>query len=451
MTLIVEVNITDLAFDGKAVAKMENGKVLFLNAGLPGETVRARVTKTKRNFNEAVVLEILTKSDERINPKCGHFDFCGGCSWQDLEYTKQLEIKTMHVNSCIERIGGLENVKISEIMPSPDIFNYRNKMEFSFNVHPEQGFTLGLHKRNSYADIFDLNECHLPSPVYSEIVRWFREYVKRKQIPVYDVENHTGYMRFLVIRDAKNRNELMLNVVTNFGEFKDAGTFVSEMTAQFPDITTIVHNENGQRSNIAVGEKETVLYGDGFITEQLCDKNFRIRANSFFQTNSKQAENLYQAAFDMLQPEKENKILDLYCGTGSIAICLANSVSEVVGVELVEDAITAANENAEINQCDNVTFVQSDVKEFMNGLKEKKESFDAIVTDPPRSGMHPKVLKRMIEMSPEKIMYISCNPATFARDAKVLSEAGYALPNVQPVDMFPHTRHIELASVFYRG
>jgi len=449
MDKIVELNITDLAFDGKAVARL-NGKVVFLNAGLPGETVRARLVRSKRNFNEAVVLDILTKSDERIDAICKHFTYCGGCSWQDLRYEKQLQIKKQHVVSCIERIGELGNVQIGDVLASPEIFGYRNKMEFSFNVHPESGFTLGLHKRNSYADIFDLTECHLPSETFGTIVQWFREYVKRNQISVYDVENHDGFMRFLVIRQAKKTNDLMINIVTNYGEFPNPDGLESEMTSQFPEITTIVHNQNGQRSNIAVGEKETVLYGTGYITEKVMAQSFRIRANSFFQTNSLQAENLYQTAFEMLHPRKEARVLDLYSGTGTISICVAPNVGEVLGVEQVSDSIKMANENATLNNCSNVSFVESDVKDYLTQSGDNAKQFDIVITDPPRSGMHPKVLKRLIEMAPEKIMYISCNPATFARDAKEFVASGYTLPQVQPVDMFPHTRHIELAAVFYK-
>ncbi|HEX2897226.1 MAG TPA: 23S rRNA (uracil(1939)-C(5))-methyltransferase RlmD [candidate division Zixibacteria bacterium] len=448
MDKTVELNITDLAFDGRAVAKM-NGKIVFLNAGLPGEIVRARMVRSKKNFNEAVVLDILTKSEERIEPICSHFAYCGGCSWQDLKYSKQLEIKKNHVSSCIERIGGLENVTISDVMPSDNIFGYRNKMEFSFNVHPELGFTLGLHKRKSYADIFDLTECHLPADIFARIVGWFREYVRRNQIAVYDVDRHGGFMRFLVIRKTQNTNDLMVNIVTNYGQLPDSEKLVSEMTTAFPEITTIVHNQNGQKSNIAVGEKEIVLFGSGFITEKVMQKSFHIRANSFFQTNSLQAEKLYETAFEMLQPEKTDRALDLYCGTGTISICASGMVSEVIGVEQVADSIAMANENAVLNNCTNVSFVESDVKDYM--LETNNKKFNIVITDPPRSGMHPKVLKRLIEMKPEKILYISCNPSTFARDAKELADSGYSLPQVKPVDMFPHTRHIELAAVFLKN
>lgn len=449
MDKTVELNITDLAFDGRAVAKL-NGKVVFLNAGLPGEIVRARMIRSKRNFNEAVVLDILSKSEERIEPICGHFVDCGGCSWQDLKYSKQLEIKKHHVSSCIERIGGLENVEISDVMPAQEIFGYRNKMEFSFNVHPLSEFTLGLHKRKSYADIFDLSECHLPEGVFARIVGWLREYVKINGLSVYDVDNHTGFMRFIVIRKSKNTNDLMVNLVTNFGAFDDENKLVGDMTSAFPEITTIVHNQNGQKSNIAVGEKESILFGEGFITEKIMGQSFHIRANSFFQTNTLQAEKLYQTAFDMLTPDKNDRLLDLYCGTGSISICIAPRVSEVVGIEQVHDSVVMANENAVLNKSTNVTFVESDVKDYLNQSRGGALKFNSVITDPPRSGMHPKVLKRLIESAPEKILYISCNPSTFARDAKEFALAGYKLPQVKPVDMFPHTRHIELAALFYK-
>jgi len=447
MDKIIELDITDLAFDGQAVAHLD-GKVVFLNAGLPGETVRARITRSKRNFNEAIVLDILKKSDERIEPVCRHFSECGGCSWQDLRYEKQLEIKKNHVVSCIERIGGLDHVTTHDVIGSSEIFGYRNKMEFSFNVHSQLGFTLGLHKRKQYADIFDLTECHLPCEIFGKIVQWFREYIKRNKISVYDVQNHTGSVRFLVIRQAKNTSDLMINIVTNYGECAFAKDLVNEMTSQFPEITTIVHNQNGQKSNIAVGEMETVLFGDGYITEKLLGQSFRIRANSFFQTNSLQAERLYQTAFEMLEPDQKDIVLDLYCGTGTITICLAPMVARVTGVELVEDAITVAWENAGLNHCANVTFVQADVKDFLKNPDNDLNQFDIVISDPPRSGMHPKVLKRLIEIAPEKILYISCNPATFARDAKDIVASGYELPKVQPVDMFPHTRHIETVAMF---
>ncbi len=257
-------------------------------------------------------------------------------------------------------------------------------------------------------------------------------------------------MRFLMLREAKKTGQIMVNIVTNIGTLPAQDKLVEGLTREFPNIATIVHGQNAKKSNIAVSEIENVLYGPGYIEEQLFDCRFRIRANSFFQTNSLQSEILYQTGFDLLDPQPTDRLLDLYCGTGSIGILLASKVAEVLGVELVEDAVRAATDNAELNGVDNIRFVQDHVKEFLKALTPEEQQFDIVVIDPPRAGLHPKALKRTIGLVPKKLLYISCNPATFARDAKEIMAAGYNVSNVKPVDMFPHTKHIELAALFSR-
>ncbi len=443
----VEIEVTDLAFDGKAVGHLD-GKVVFLKGGLPGETVLAEIIKSKARYSEGIVRSIVKKSPRRVPAQCKHFDYCGGCTWQDLTYDDQLQFKKKQVKDCIERLGSLPDVEVHDVIGSSELFHYRNKMEFSFNVDRDENFTLGLHKRGSFDAIFDIEECYLPQPVSAEIVTWFREYVKQKQIPVYDVKRHSGYLRFVMIRQAKRTPGLMVNIVTHYGEIPDEATFISDLTGAFPSITTIVHNQNGQKSNIAVGESERVLFGPGFIEERLGDRTFRIRANSFFQTNSIQAETLYRTGFEMLAPDPGSRVLDLYCGTGAIGILLSDRVSEVVGVELVPDAVFAARDNAALNEIKNITFFEGNVVDYLRQQDDSHANFDVIVVDPPRAGLHPKALKQLIRIHPEKILYISCNPATFARDAAALVQSGYRLPEVRPVDMFPHTMHIELAAVF---
>lgn len=445
----VEIEVTDLAFDGKAVGHLD-GKVVFLKGGLPGETVLAEITRSKARYSEGIVRTILKKSPRRVAARCSHFEYCGGCTWQDLTYDDQLQFKKKQVNDCIERIGNLTEVRVHDVIGSSELFHYRNKMEFSFNVDEDSGFTLGLHKRGAFDAIFDVHECHLPQPVSAEIVAWFREYARAKAIPVYDVKHHTGYFRFVMIRHAKRTGDLMVNIVTHYGDIPEESNFIDEITSAFPAITTIVHNQNGQKSNIAVGEKERVLFGPGFIEEQLDGKTFRIRANSFFQTNSIQAETLYRAGFEMLAPGRDDRVLDLYCGTGAIGILLAGQVGEVLGVELVPDAVIAARDNAKLNQIDNISFFEGNVVEYLKQVDEGTKPFDVVIVDPPRAGLHPKALKQLLRLRPPKLLYISCNPATFARDAAALVQSGYRLPEVKPVDMFPHTMHIELASVFHR-
>jgi 23S rRNA (uracil1939-C5)-methyltransferase len=445
---LVKLEITDLAFDGKAVAHMD-GKVVFLKGGLPGETVMARITRSKPRYDQGIVTEILTKAPERIDAPCSHVDHCGGCTWQDLRYDSQLAYKKKQVDDCLERLGKLPDVDVRDVIGSVELFSYRNKMEFSFNV-TEDGFTLGLHERGHFDRIFDLKSCHLQSDDADRIVHWMRDFVAEEKIPVYDVLNHTGYMRFLMIRQPKHTSQLMVNVVTNYGDFPAREKLIKGLTQDVPAVTTIVHNQNGQKSNIATGEIEKVLLGSGYIEERLFDSTFRIRANSFFQTNSIQTETLYRTAFDLLHPKESDRVMDLYCGTGSIGILISPYVTEVVGVELVTDAVEAARENARANHIDNITFFEGDVKEYLKTEPQERERFNIVIVDPPRAGLNPKALKRLLPMRPEKILYISCNPATFARDAQQIVQAGYELPLVQPVDMFPHTLHIELTAVFHR-
>ncbi|MDH3936693.1 MAG: 23S rRNA (uracil(1939)-C(5))-methyltransferase RlmD, partial [candidate division Zixibacteria bacterium] len=268
--------------------------------------------------------------------------------------------------------------------------------------------------------------------------------------PAYNVKTHEGYLRFLVIRQTARTDQLMVNLVTNQGDFPDVDKLVSELTAAVPQITTIVHNRTGKVSNVAVGETEEILSGPGYIEEELSGRRFVIRANSFFQTNSLQAEKLYNVAFEMLEPQPDERVLDLFCGAGTIGILLADKVAEVLGVELVQDAVEAASRNAALNEIDNISFFCGHVRDFLKETPPEQLGRPTVIVDPPRAGLHPKAVKRIIEMQPEKLLYISCNPATFARDAKLLCVAGYDLPMVRPVDMFPHTMHIELVGRFFR-
>ena len=445
----LQLTIDDLAYDGKAVAHLD-GKVVFLDTGLPGETVLAEITRTKSRYSQAIVKEILDRSPRRIAAICSHFGACGGCSWQDLRYDDQLLFKKHHVAECLARIGGFSDVPVNDVIPSEDLFHYRNKMEFSFHLMGEDRFHLGLHRRGHFDDIFDLESCHLQHDLANRLVAFVREYVRREQLPVYDVIAHRGYMRFLIIRRAARTGQIMVSVVTNRGVFPQPDRFVQELTGQFPEVTTIIHGETGSRSNVAVSELETVLYGPGFIEEELLGMRFRIRAASFFQTNTAQAERLYEAGFDLLNPQATDRLLDLYCGTGTIGLLLATRVAEVVGVELVPDAIVMARENAALNDIGNAVFHQAPVREFLREQAFAPGSFDVVVIDPPRAGLHPRALKHVIALSAPRLLYFSCNPATFARDAKELCGVGYAMSEVRPVDMFPHTRHIELTALFSR-
>ena len=445
----VELDITDLAFDGKAVAHLD-GKVVFLDSGLPGEKVIAEITQSKPRYNRARLVEVITPSPDRLPARCRHFESCGGCTWQDLSYEKQLEYKRKQVIDCLERIGGLKDVTIPDTIGSTEQFFYRNKMEFSFHTTDDGGFTLGLHRRGAFDDIFDLDRCYLLSETSNEIVRWMRDFVAKHRIPVYDVIKHTGYMRFLMIRQGKRTDQVMINLVTNIGDFPHQDELIEQLPETFPNVTTVAHNQTARKSNVATGEIERILYGPGYIEEKVLTGTFRIRANSFFQTNSLQAETLYRTACEMLEPDLSHRVVDLYCGTGPIGILMAQHVAEVVGVELVSDAVKLAQENAVLNGVNNISFLEANVTDYLKTCSTEDQRFDIVVVDPPRAGLHPKALKRIMALKPQKILYISCNPATFARDAARLVEEGYHLPLLTPVDMFPHTKHIETVAVLHR-
>ncbi|UCC43733.1 MAG: 23S rRNA (uracil(1939)-C(5))-methyltransferase RlmD [Candidatus Zixiibacteriota bacterium] len=445
----VQIEIEDLAFDGKSVGHL-NGKVVFCDRGLPGETVLARITRSRARYSQAAVEEIISKCTDRREPVCPHVRQCGGCTWQDLIYARQLACKQQQVVACLEHIGGLENTDVAAIRPCESEFFYRNKMEFSFHVRPDNGFNLGLHRRGRFDDIFDLTECHLQSDLSNRIVAWTREFVRSREIPVYDVRDHTGFMRFLVIREGKRTGQVLVNLVTNVGSMPFKDILVSSMCVEFPQVTTIVQNQTAKKANVAVGESEEILYGPGYIEEEMCGLRFRIMSNSFFQTNSRQAEVLYETGFELLQPVSTDRLLDLYCGTGTIGILAASKVAEVIGVELVPDAIEIARKNSALNNIGNIAFFQGHVKDVLNSDALAGQAFDAVVVDPPRAGLHPRAMKRLMRLRSDKLLYISCNPATFSRDARHIVRQEYSLHRVIPVDMFPQTKHIELAALFQR-
>jgi 23S rRNA (uracil1939-C5)-methyltransferase len=447
---LVTLEIVDLAFDGKSVAHRD-GKVVFLKGGLPGERVEAEIVQSRRRYDKALVHRIIKKSEHRIEARCTHIDQCGGCTWQDLDYEQQLLFKHKQIVDCLERLGGFDEIEVAPIQGMEDPFWYRNKMEFSFHVDDDDSLRLGLHERGRFDRIFDLSKCYLQSELSNQVVAWVRSFAVENDISAYNVKTHEGYLRFLVIRQTARTDQLMVNLVTNQGDFPDVDKLVAELTAAVPQVTTVVHNRTGKVSNVAVGESEEILYGPGYIEEELSGRRFLIRANSFFQTNSLQAEKLYNVAFEMLEPQPDERVLDLFCGAGTIGILLADKVAEVVGVELVEDAVEAARFNAELNGIDNISFFSGHVRDFLKQAPVSQLESSSVIVDPPRAGLHPKAVKRIIKMQPEKVLYISCNPATFARDAKLLTQAGFTLPLVRPVDMFPHTMHIELVGRFYRS
>ncbi len=439
---VVELEVFDLAFGGKGVAK-QNGLVVLVNNALPGDVVRAKILKRKRSFAEAEVSEIIKESDKRIQPRCSHFGFCGGCTLQNLKYEEQLEYKTKQVKDSLVHIGGFEDVQINPIIGSEKLYFYRNKMEFSFDKNEEGELILGLHPRGRYDRVFDLKECFLQSDLSNQIVHWIRQFFRQKGLPTYDIRKHQGFLRYLAIKEAKNRSEVMVNLVTNKGDFPYQDEFSKGLIEQFPQIISVMRNINSRLATIAVGQEEVLLGGKDLITEKVGDFLFDLSANSFFQTNSFQVEKLYNVVKNFADLKAEENILDLYCGIGTISLFLSPQARKVIGVESLAQSVEDAQKNAQKNKISNCEFICGEAKKVLSELITRGEKFDVVVVDPPRAGLHPDVVAYLCDIKIGKLIYVSCNPATLARDLKFFCEKGYKLNQVQPVDMFPHTPHIE--------
>lgn len=455
---VLDLIVTKLAMGGKGIAKV-NGFVVFIDRAVPGQQVRVRITRKKKQFAEAKILEVLDRSPHQVEPVCSHFGTCGGCTWQDVEYSQQLHWKEQHVLECLEHLGGIRGATIRPIVPSPDIFFYRNKMEFTFSPrvwheNPEEiaqteskkQFALGLHVRGFFDAVVNIGQCFLGSREAPEILSDVREWCRNSGLRPYSTRTHEGFWRFLVIREAKVKGELLVNLITT----SQGDTQLPEKLAQYlhqrhPSIKTIVHSISDQKAQVATGETRRCLLGPGYIIARLGRIDYRISADSFFQTNTSGTEKLYGGILELGDFTGEERVWDLYCGTGSITLFIADRVRTAVGFELNQDAIEDARQNCLINNIKNCSFIKGDLKDMMStpGIVERLGGPpDVIISDPPRAGMHPHVLKTILAVAPRIILTVSCNPATLARDLAVLSER-YTIDLVQPFDMFPHTPHIE--------
>lgn len=452
----VELSIEGAAFKGKGVARLD-GMAVFVNGTAPGDTVKARIIKKKKNYAEGKLLEILEPSKDRIDPKCRHAKVCGGCSWQHLPYEKQIAYKGSQVEDHIRRIAHLENTTVHPVLKCDKPFYYRNKMEYSFSTRrwlteeeinrdefvDDSGFAAGLHAPGRFDKILNLQECHLQQPESFEILDFIRSYCIEHGIPAFDAVNQEGFMRHLMIRTSHHTDDFMVNLVTFKDDPELMKTICDRLLEQFPFITTIVNNINDTRSPTSIGRIEKVIHGPGYIVDKIGRHSFKIHPNSFFQTNTSQAEKLYEVARNYAHIQNGDIVYDLYCGVGTLSLFLAEPAQKVVGIELVDIAVQNAEFNAAENSVDNVSFIKGDMKDvFTEAVVEQYGPPDVLITDPPRAGMHPDVVNRLLELKVPKIVYVSCNSSTMARDLKELSQI-YEIPEVQPVDMFPQTWHVE--------
>ena len=454
-----EVNLTidSLSYGGKGISRYD-GIVIFTNNVLPGQTIKAKIIKKKKTYLEAIPIEIIKESPFKQKEKCNHFYDCGGCKTQDLKYEEQINQKENQIIEALNHLGKLNVKAIEPIIKSDIIYEYRNKMEFSFSnsrwlINNEKGlknekpkdFALGLHPPRRFDKIVDVDNCDIQTKLANKILALIKKETIENELAPYDIINHTGFMRNVVIKHPKYSDQVMINIITAYKQDELLIPIVSKLKKISPNIKSIINTINDKKSDSAYGMPQNLLYGENFIVEHLNEFEFEISADSFFQTNSIQALNMYEYIRNECNLSGSEIVYDFYCGTGTISIFVAKNAKKVYGFEIVESAIKDAKKNALKNKVKNIEFYCGDLSKMLQNYSEiiDKKPCDVIILDPPRAGLHPKTLKEVLKINPKKIIYASCNPTTQARDVRELINSNYIMGKVQPIDMFPHTHHIE--------
>ncbi len=446
----LELKITDIAFGGKGLARV-NGLAVFVQQAIPLDVVIARITKKKKQYAEARIDTLLEPSPFRITPPCIYSGFCGGCKWQFMNYEKQLDYKRQHVLESFEHIGLIKDVSVHATIPSKLIFGYRNKMEFSCSDRRwllpkdmdrddiDRTFALGLHVPGTFYKVLDTKTCLLQPELGNHILEQVRRFIKGSGAPVYGLRSHSGFWRFVMLRHSAAYDQWMVNIITAAEDRETVQPLADQLIEGNPKIVSVINNITSRKAGVAMGEYEILLAGTSCIRDKIGLFEFEISANSFFQTNTLGAERLYETVKAYAALTGKETVLDLYSGTGSIAIYLAADAKEVTGLEIAQSAVIDAENNCRINRISNCRFILGDLRKSLPQVSARP---DVMIIDPPRSGMHGDVVRQVLQMQPKRIVYVSCNPATMARDVGMMKES-YSVLEVQPFDMFPHTHHIE--------
>ena len=452
--ILENVRIESVAAEGKALAKVD-GAVLFVPFAVPGDIVDVKVTKKKKNYMEGYILRLVTPSEHRIEPFCSHFGICGGCKWQPLPYPMQLQAKQQQVYDQLVRIGHLDVPEISPIVPSDETVYYRNKLEFTFSdrrwiyqdedpdgLSPAQRCGLGFHVGRFFDKVLDIKHCYLQKDPSNQIRLFIKEYAVSHGLPFFNIREHTGFLRNMFIRSTE-AGDIML-IICFYHEDAEARTALLDAVSEaFPQISSLYYVING-KANDSVADQECILYkGDEAIYEHMEGLRFKIGPKSFYQTNTRQAFKLYSVAREFAGLTGEETVYDLYTGTGTIAQFVSSKARKVIGIEYVPEAICDARENALANGITNCEFFAGDMKDILtDSFVSQHGRPDVVILDPPRAGIHPDVAQVILNAKPERIVYVSCNPASQARDLAILCSR-YRITAVRPVDMFPHTHHVE--------
>jgi len=444
---IITVEIKDMEFGGFGIGYFE-GKKVKIKGALLGQIIKAKVKKVKKDMVEGEIVEVIENSPLEKQSFCPHFGDCGGCIYQNVDYSDQLKIKEDIVKKLLEK-EGIRDYEFLGIVKSPKEHGYRNKMEYTFGKDKEGNEVLGLHRKGRFYEVVMTDKCNIVDDDFLKALNLTFDYAIKKGLPFYDKKTHKGFLRHLVVRKASKSREILLNIVTTTQLEHDFKELIEiYKNADFESrLVGVLHTQNDSWSDAVVCEKLNVLYGKDYLIEELLGLKFKISAFSFFQTNSYGAEKLYETVREFAGDVSDKIVFDLYSGTGTIGIIMAPMAKKVIGIELVEEAVMSARENAELNGLKNCTFIAGDVSKK---LKEIKEMPDVVIVDPPRSGINPKALEDIIKFNPQKVVYVSCNPESLARDLKIFSEGGYKVDKVKCVDMFPYTYHVETVVLIER-
>jgi 23S rRNA (uracil1939-C5)-methyltransferase len=444
----LELDIESLAFGGNGVARL-NGFVVFVRRGLPGDRVRARVTKVKRSHAEALATEVLSPGADRVKAPCAHFPACGGCRFQDLAYEAQLAQKSTQVRDALQRLAGIPEPPLESIVPcEPEIFHYRNKLEYSFTQTPD-GPALGFHAAGRWDEVLEIERCWLTDDLGNAIRDAVRDWAREEGLEAYSQEDGTGYLRHLVVREGRNTGQALVQLVTAPGERFEQG-YLADVLRRIPEVRSIHWSVNDSPAEVT-NLPTKLLWGEEWIEEELCGLRFRVRPNAFLQTNTAMAERLYGLAREAAALTGGETVWDLYCGIGTIGLTLAGDALTVWGIEVSEESVACALENAELNGITNAAFFAGNVGQSVDELLERSGPPDVVVVDPPRAGLAGKALRGVGRIGARRLVYVSCNPTTLAGDVKALREEhGYELLRATPVDMFPHTPHVECVALLER-
>lgn len=443
----LELSVDSLAYGGNGVARLD-GFVVFVRRGLPGDLVRARVTKVRRSHAEAIAVEVLEPGDGRVEAPCDHYPACGGCRFQDLAYDVQLREKEAQVRDALVRLGGIADPPLEPALPAESQFHYRNKFEYSFAAAAD-GPVLGFHRAGRWDEVLDIRECWLATELGNGLRDAARAWAREERLAAYDQASHKGFLRHLVVREGRNTGQALVVIVTAPGKLPEE-SFVRAMT-RVPEVRSVYWGINDRPAEVT-SVPSRLLWGEDAIEEELCGLRFRVRPNAFLQTNSAMAEQLYGLAVEYAGLSGKETVYDLYCGTGTIGLVMAKSAMTVWGVEVSEESVACAIENVELNGIGNAAFFAGEVGHSVEELRERSGPPDVVVLDPPRAGLSGKALRQVARLEASRIVYVSCNPTTLAGNAKQLAaEWGYSLVRARPVDMFPHTPHIETVALLERA